>query len=133
MSKKSKATREREAAQKRVANAKLHGVITEAMVPEQTERAGLAPFTFSSALLIMGAALVGGILIPWQASTWGIDVNVSMTAALPPLLALALAVSRYYVDTDRHACRGFWVLLGATWLVTLVILYLLLFCGIALT
>ncbi len=112
---------------------KLHGVITEQMVPEQVERSGLYPFTFTSAAILMGCALIGGILIPWQAEGLGAPVNLSMVVALPPLLAMGLAVSRYFVDSKRGICRGFWIIFGVTWAISALVLYMMLFQGILLT
>lgn len=120
-------------AQKRTEKTKLHGVITEQMVPEQVERSGLYPFTFSSAAILMGCALIGGILIPWQAQGIGVSVDLAMLVALPPLLAFGLSISRYFVDSQRGLCRGFWSMFAVTWAVSALILYLMLFCGILLT
>lgn len=128
-----RAERQTGAAGGHAAETKLHGVITEQMVPEQVERSGLYPFTFSSAAILMGCALVGGILIPWQTQKIGISVDLSMVLALPPLLALGLAVSRYFIDSKRGLCRGFWIVFAITWAASALILYLMLFQGIALT
>lgn len=117
----------------RTPETKLHGVITEAMVPDQVKRSGLYPFTFSSALVLMAAALVGGVIIPWQVERFGIAVELSMTVVLPPLLAAGLAISRYFIDSKRGVCRGFWITFCVTWAVSVIILYLLFFQGIALT
>lgn len=110
-----------------VPRGKLHGVITESMVPDQVERSGLYPFTFTSALLLLGSALLGGGVFPWLAGENG---RLAALIALPILLAVAMGVSRYFIDSDRGVCPGLWVTSGITLVASFMILYLALFQGI---
>lgn len=111
---------------------KLHGVMTEDMVPDQIERAGTHPFTFSGALLITGSVLLGGFVVPLQLSGAGIEFRASALVLQPLFTATALAVSRYFVDSRRGACRGFWVTFVVTLVVCFALLYALLYKGLLL-
>lgn len=111
---------------------KLHGVITQDRVEEQVERTGIHPFTFSSALLIAAAVCVGGIVVPFVANRMGGDMRLALNVALPVLLAAALGVGRYFVDSRRGVCRGLWVTMGVTLIACALVLYLLLYQGLLL-
>ena len=114
------------------ARPKLHGVITEAMVPDQLERSGTYPFTFSSSLILFVAAFAGGVLVPALAGELGLDARVATVAGISVLLPLALALTRYFLDSKRGLCRGFWITLGVSFAVCVLVVSLLLFGGILL-
>lgn len=110
-------------------SAKLVGVMPDDMANE-VQATGTVPFTFKSAFLLAGAVLLGTIIIPFFASQAGVGIGVSTTCAAPVLTAAALAFGRYFIDSKRGLCRGFYM----TFLVTLgamtLICWLLFFQGI---
>lgn len=116
----------------RPANRKFHGVITEDRVQEQTERTGVYPFTFTSSAIIATAALLGYLVLPVLLSMAGVDVKVTMLALGPLCVSLALAATRYLIDSKRGVTRGFWVTFAVALSVLLTITYLLVFRGVAL-
>lgn len=111
---------------------KLHGVISEAMVDEQVERSGTYPFTFSSAFILFAAAFVGAVLVPYAADSLGLDAKVASVVGLSVLLSIALASTRYFLDSKRGVCQGFWITLGVSFVACLVVSGLLVFSGIVL-
>ena len=111
---------------------KLHGVISEAMVDEQVKRSGTYPFTFSSSLILFAAAFVGAVLTPYAAEALGHDVRVASVLGLSVLLSAALAMTRYFLDSRRGLCRGFWITLVVSFAACLLVSGLLVFSGIVL-
>ena len=109
---------------------KLVGVMPEAMADEVTAASGTYPFTFKSAFIIAAAALLGTILIPFLATQSGGTIQFATTAATPPLVAIALAFTRYFVDSERGLARGFFTTLGVAFAVLLAICWLLFYKGI---
>ncbi len=109
---------------------KLHGVITDKMVDGQVEQSGVYPFTFSSSLIIMGAGIVGGVVVPACVEAMGVDARLWTVAALSVLVSLALAFTRYFVDSRRGICRGFWVTLAVSFVALVVVLWLLFYRGV---
>jgi hypothetical protein len=109
---------------------KLHGVATEEVAQEQITRTGTYPFTFKSAFLITGAAVVGGILFPFLADMMGGDVRLVLLVGLTVTMAPAIAVSRYFFDSNRGICQGFWITLVIMLVAISCISYLLLYKGI---
>lgn len=113
-----------------VANSsKLVGVMPEQMAKE-VEKTGVLPFTFKSACIIAGAILLGTILIPFVSSSYGVSIGVSTTAALPILAAVALAFTRYFVDSNRGFCRGLVVTFVLSFVALTVLCWLLFFQGV---
>lgn len=110
---------------------KLVGVMPERMADE-VKATGSYPFTFKSAFILAGAALLGTIVIPFFATQAGGTIGFATTTALPPLLASALAFTRYFIDSDRGLVRGFFITLAVTFAAVLVICWLLFYQGIML-
>lgn len=111
---------------------KFHGVITEDGVQEQTERTGVYPFTFTSSAIIAIAALLGYLVLPMLLVLAGVGVKMTTLVLGPSCVALALAATRYLIDSKRGVIWGFWVTFAVTLVVLLAITYLLVFQGIAL-
>lgn len=123
----------RREAQRQTANSrKLVGVMPERMADEVKASSDTYPFTFKSAFILAGAALLGTIVIPFFATQAGGTIGFATTAALPPLLAVALAFTRYFVDSDRGLTRGFFITLAVALLALFVICWLLFYQGIML-
>ena len=108
---------------------KLVGVMPERMADE-LKASGTYPFTFKSAFILTGAALLGFAIIPFLLDGWGVPISLSATIACPILLAAALAYTRYCIDSDRLFCRGFIITFVVTFLATLLICWLLFYQGI---
>lgn len=124
---KAQATTKRQASRQPV---RFHGVITEDMVEEQTARSGLAPFTFTSAFIVLGMGLIGGVVLPGIAGACSADVSFTLFLTLPLFLAAALAFCRYFVDTHQGMGSGFYLTFLACWAVSALIVYLLVYQGI---
>lgn len=124
---KAQATTKRQASRQPV---RFHGVITEDMVEEQTARSGLAPFTFTSAFIVLGMGLIGGVVLPGIAGACSADVSFTLFLTLPLFLAAALAFCRYFVDTHQGMGSGFYLTFLVCWAVSALIVYLLVYQGI---
>lgn len=121
------ATTKRQASRQPV---RFHGVITQEMVEEQTARSGLAPFTFTSAFIVLGMGLIGGVVLPGIAGACSADVSFTLFLTLPLFLAAALAFCRYFVDTHQGMGSGFYLTFLVCWAVSALIVYLLVYQGI---
>lgn len=124
---KAQATPKRQASRQPV---RFHGVITQDMVEEQTARSGLAPFTFTSAFIVLGMGLIGGVVLPGIAGACSADVSFTLFLTLPLFLAAALAFCRYFVDTHQGMGSGFYLTFLVCWAVSALIVYLLVYQGI---
>lgn len=124
---KAQATTKRQASRQPV---RFHGVITEDMVEEQTARSGLAPFTFTSAFIVLGMGLIGGVVLSGIAGACSADVSFTLFLTLPLFLAAALAFCRYFVDTHQGMGSGFYLTFLVCWAVSALIVYLLVYQGI---
>lgn len=124
---KAQATTKRQASRQPV---RFHGVITQDMVEEQTARSGLAPFTFTSAFIVLGMGLIGGVVLPGIAGACSADVSFTLFLTLPLFLAAALAFCRYFVDTHQGMGSGFYLTFLVCWAVSALIVYLLVYQGI---
>ena len=130
---KTQATTKVQATPKRQASrqpVRFHGVITQDMVEEQTARSGLAPFTFTSAFIVLGMGLIGGVVLPGIAGACSADVSFTLFLTLPLFLAAALAFCRYFVDTHQGMGSGFYLTFLVCWAVSALIVYLLVYQGI---
>lgn len=124
---KAQATTKRQASRQPV---RFHGVITQDMVEEQTARSGLAPFTFTSAFIVLGMGLIGGVVLPGIAGACSADVSFTLFLTLPLFLGAALAFCRYFVDTHQGMGSGFYLTFLVCWAVSALIVYLLVYQGI---
>lgn len=124
---KAQATTKRQASRQPV---RFHGVITQDMVEEQTARSGLVPFTFTSAFIVLGMGLIGGVVLPGIAGACSADVSFTLFLTLPLFLAAALAFCRYFVDTHQGMGSGFYLTFLVCWAVSALIVYLLVYQGI---
>lgn len=110
-------------------DARLVGTVPQTMAEEIAGRSGVAPFTFRSALILGAATVLGVLVIPYIASLGDVPANVSVLVAFPLLLALALAFTRCFIDTDRGFSRAFVATFGITFAATLLICWLALYQG----
>lgn len=110
-------------------SAKLVGVMPEGMADE-VKATGFVPFTFKSAIILAIAVLLGTIAVPFLASKAGVGIGLSTTCAAPILTASALAFTRYFVDSERGLCRGFYVTFLVAFAALTLICWLLFFQGI---
>lgn len=108
---------------------KLVGVMPDDMARE-VEGAGVYPFTFTSAFILAGAVLLGTIIIPFLLDGQGVYIGLSTTLACPLLLAAAIAFTRYFVDSRRGICFGFWLTFVIALLAATLICWLLFYKGI---
>lgn len=110
-------------------SAKLVGVMPEDLANEVTAT-GSVPFTFKSAFLLGGAVLLGTIVIPFFASKAGVGIGLSTTCAASVLTASALAFSRFFLDSKRGLCQGFFITFAVALASLTLLCWLLFFRGI---
>lgn len=115
--------------QAKLKSSRLVGVMPEEMARE-VRAGGFVPFTFKSASILAIAVLLGTIVIPFIASRAGVAIGVSTTITMPFLTAGALAFTRYFIDSERGWCKGFYLTLLVAFGTTALVCWLLFFRGI---
>lgn len=74
-------------------------------------------FSLKSAVLIVGLTMVLTVVISWITSAvWARNLTISIT------LSLTVAYSRYFIDTDRKLCKGFYLTAAVIFLAVLIVL-----------
>ena len=109
-------------------SAKLVGVMPEEMARE-VRASGSVPFTFKSAIILAVSVLLGAIVIPFFMSRIGVAIGTSTTISLPFLTAGALGCTRYFIDSERGFCKGFYLTLLVTFVATALACWLLFYKG----
>jgi len=66
-------------------------------------------FGFKSALLIITGAIAGTMILPLVLSIFGISLNLSIVLGNTFITSLAIAYSRFFIETKRGFCKAFWI------------------------
>lgn len=69
-------------------------------------------FGFKSALLIIVGGIVGTMILPMLLSVFGISLNLSIVLGNTFITSLAIAYSRFFIETKRGYCKAFWINYG---------------------
>ena len=64
-------------------------------------------FGFKSALLIIAGGIVGTMILPMLLS-----LNLSIVLGNTFITSLAIAYSRFFIETKRGYCKAFWINYG---------------------
>ncbi len=111
---------------------KLHGAMLEDMVDHHVERTGMYPFTFTTAFLLFFTATFCCVILPYMfgenSELYPWIISVSMSIFMP----LSLSFGRYFVDSKRGICTGFYKTLIVTFAIVVVVCYLLFVQGVVL-
>ncbi len=96
---------------------KLHGAMLEDMVDHHVERTGIYPFTFTTAFVLFFTSVFCCVVLPLIAGNNPESTPTIISISISLLMPTALAFSRYFVDSKRGICAGFY----RTWMVTFAI------------
>lgn len=81
---------------------------------EKTQKTdyNIPTISFKSGVILMASAAIGTILVPYLLSMAGIDYRFGVIIGNVIITAFAVAYTRYFVETKRGFCMGFWRLYG---------------------
>lgn len=66
-------------------------------------------FGYKSALVILLGAITGTIILPMLLSALGISTNFSILLGNTFVTSFAITYSRYFIETKKGYCKGFWM------------------------
>lgn len=66
-------------------------------------------FGYKSALVILFGAIGGSIIFPWFLSLFGVSSNFSIMIGNTFITSFAIAYSRYFIESKKGKCKGFWL------------------------
>lgn len=69
-------------------------------------------FGFKSAFLIVFGGSVGSIVFPFLLGYLGVDKNLSILIGSIIFPGLAIAYSRYFIESKKGICKEFWISYG---------------------
>ena len=69
-------------------------------------------FGYKSALVILLGAVIATIIIPSILSVLGISNSFSILIGNTFITSLAIAYSRFFIETKRGYCKAFWINYG---------------------
>ncbi len=87
-------------------------------------------FSFKSALLIIVGGIVGTILVPILFSMFGVSFNLSVVLGNTFITSFTIAYSRYFIESKKGFCKGFWINYGLFALAFGVIAYFWRYVGL---
>ena len=73
---------------------------------------GIPTFGFKSSLVIMLDAVISTFIVPYILSFIGIDFKTGVILGNATITSYALAYSRYFIETKKKYCKGFWMTYG---------------------
>lgn len=81
---------------------------------EKTQKTdyNIPTISFKSGVILMAAAAVATLLVPYLLNIVGIDYNLGAIIGNVIITAFAVAYTRYFIETKRGFCFGFWRLYG---------------------
>lgn len=68
--------------------------------------------SFKSGLILMISAAIATIVVPYLLNMIGVDYRIAVILGNVIITAFAVSYTRYFVETKRGFCRGFWRLYG---------------------
>lgn len=69
---------------------------------------GIPTFGFKSAILIVTAAVISTIIIPFLLQYIGINFEMAAIGANTIITSYAVAYSRYFIESKKRFCNKFW-------------------------
>lgn len=81
---------------------------------EKTQKTdyNIPTISFKSGVILMVAAALGTILVPYIMSIFGFDYRLGVIIGNVIITAFAVSYTRYFIETKRGFCLGFWRLYG---------------------
>lgn len=86
-------------------------------------------FGFKSALLLVAAAVLGSIIVPFILSLLGVSKELGVVLGNAIITSFAVPYSRFFIETKRGFCKKFWVTYGIFALSFGVISYFWMYLG----
>lgn len=83
-------------------------VVNKSMTMGKTDF-GIPTFGFKSAFILVLAGTLSTWVMPLLLSLVNIDTRVSIVLGNGIILGGALAYCRYYIETQKKRCKGFWL------------------------
>ncbi|MCH3962259.1 MAG: hypothetical protein LKE48_09055 [Solobacterium sp.] len=78
-------------------------------------------FSYRSAFLIFGVTFAAALLAAWLSSENKLWISLAVAAAM----SLTVSCSRYFIDTKRGSCRGFYIMTAVLFAAAMLLLYFL--------
>lgn len=69
-------------------------------------------FGFKSALVIILGAIIATIVLPIFLGIFGVSLNLSIVLGNTFITSLAIAYSRFFIESKRGYCKAFWINYG---------------------
>lgn len=66
-------------------------------------------FGFKSALVVLLGAVIGTIIFPWLLGFLGASANFSIMIGNTFITSFVLAYVRYFIESKKGFCKGFWL------------------------
>ncbi|MGY5238145.1 hypothetical protein [Clostridium tertium] len=66
-------------------------------------------FGYKSALVILLGAILATIIVPIFLNTLGISTNFSILIGNTFITSFAIAYARYFIESKKGFCKGFWI------------------------
>lgn len=66
-------------------------------------------FSFKSAIIILLGAIVGNIFFPMLLTSFGASTNFSVMIGNTFITSLTLVFVRYFIESKKGFCKGFWL------------------------
>ena len=81
---------------------------------EKTQKTdyNIPTISFKSGIILMVSAAIGTILVPYLLNMLGMDYRLGAIIGNVIITAFAVSYTRYFVETKRGFCFGFWRLYG---------------------
>lgn len=70
---------------------------------------GIPTFGFKSSFVILVSAIIGSIIIPMILIGLGIDSKIANIIGNITVPGLGIAYARYFIESKRGICRGFFI------------------------
>lgn len=87
-------------------------------------------FGFKSAFLIVIAGAMGSIVFPFLLGFLGIDRDILILIGNTIFPGLGIAYSRYFIESKKGICKGFWINYGMFALSFAIITYFWRYVGL---
>lgn len=78
-------------------------------------------FSYKSAFLIFGMTFAAALLAAWLSSENKLWISLAVSASM----SLTVSCSRYFIDTKRGLCKGFYMMAAVLFVIALLLLHFL--------
>ncbi|WP_314060692.1 hypothetical protein [uncultured Vagococcus sp.] len=95
----------------------------------QGKQTGIPRFSFKSALVLLLASILGGILIPYLFYLLHWDTRIAVMLFLPLFISLAIAYGQCFIESKDGICKRFWITTICAFVILETLSYFWLFKG----